>query len=223
MIVLEARGLHRFYRRGGRVDSEVAALRDVDLAVRAGEMVAVVGHSGSGKSTLLALLAGIDDPDGGGVWLTGERMSHRPPAEQARLRGRHLGVLTQGSGLINHLSVRENVLLAASLRPHPRPGRAQADQLLERLGLETRRLSRPSTLSGGETARANLAVAMIGDPAVLLADEPTAEVNRAEEADVLRLLRAERPRASAVVVVTHAAAVARVADRTITITAGRIT
>ncbi|WP_322748983.1 MULTISPECIES: ABC transporter ATP-binding protein [unclassified Frankia] len=223
MIVLEARGLHRFYRRGGRVDSEVAALRDVDLAVRAGEMVAVVGPSGSGKSTLLALLAGIDDPDGGGVWLTGERMSHRSPADQARLRGRHLGVLTQGSGLINHLSVRENVLLAASLRPHPRPGRVQADQLLERLGLETRRHSRPSTLSGGEAARANLAVAMIGDPAVLLADEPTAEVNRAEEADVLRLLRAQRSRASAVVVVTHSAAVARVADRTITITAGRIT
>jgi putative ABC transport system ATP-binding protein len=223
VTLLEARGLYRFYRRGGRVDSEVAALREVDVAVRAGEMVAVVGPSGSGKSTLLALLAGLDDPDGGSVWLAGERMSHRPPAEQARLRGLRLGVLTQESGLINHLSVRENVLLAASFRPRPRPGRAQADLLLERLGLQERRHARPSTLSGGETARANLAVAMVGSPAVLLADEPTAEVSRAEEADVLRLLRAERPPDTAVVVVTHSVAVARVADRTITMTAGRIT
>ncbi|SBW26989.1 ABC transporter ATP-binding protein [Protofrankia symbiont of Coriaria ruscifolia] len=223
MTLLEARGLHRFYRRGGRVDSEVAALRDVNLTVRAGEMVAVVGPSGSGKSTLLALLAGLDDPDGGSVWLTGERMSHQSPARQARLRGLRMGVLTQGSGLISHLSVRENVLLAASFRPRPQPGGTQADQLLERLGLKTRRHSRPSTLSGGETARANLAVAMIGSPAVLLADEPTAEVSRAEEAEVLRLLCEERPGDTAAVLVTHSAAVARVADRTVTITAGRIT
>lgn len=222
MSVLEARGLHRFYRRGGRVDSEVAALRDLDLVVEAGELVAVIGPSGSGKSTLLSLLAGLDDPDGGSVWVAGERMSHRKPAEQARLRGARVGVLTQGSGLVDHLSVLGNVLLAGSLRGRPRPDRQQARELLGRLGLAEREHARPSTLSGGETARANLATALVGNPQVLLADEPTAEVSRGEEAAILRLLREQRPASGATVLVTHSSAVARAADRVIEITEGRV-
>lgn len=222
MSVIEARGLHRFYRRDGRMDSEVAALRDVDLVVAGDEMVAVVGPSGSGKSTLLTLLAGLDDPDGGSVRVAGERMSHRGAAEQARLRGRRVGMLTQSSGLVDHLSVLGNVLLAASLRPKPRPGRFEARELLARLGLEHRAGVRPATLSGGETARANLAVALVGAPPVLLADEPTAEVSRGEEAAVLHLLRRERPAGGAIVVVTHSPAVAAVADRVVELSAGRV-
>jgi putative ABC transport system ATP-binding protein len=218
--VLQARGVHRFYRRGGRLDNEVVALRDVDLTVAAGELVAVVGPSGSGKSTLLGLLAGLDDPSGGSVWVAGERLSHRPPAEQARLRGRHIGVLTQSSGLLDHLDVLGNVVLAGSFRrPAADPGHAVA--LLGRLGLQDRLHARPSTLSGGETARANLAAALVGDPTVLLADEPTAEVSRAEEAAVLRLLTELRPPGSGTVVVTHSAAVARAASRVVTLIAGR--
>ena len=218
--VLQARGVHRFYRRGGRVDSEVVALRDVDLVVAPGELVAVVGPSGSGKSTLLGLLAGLDDPSGGSVWVAGERMSHRNPAEQARLRGRHIGVLTQASGLLDHLDVLGNVVLAGSFR-QPSTDQREAAELLGRLGLEHRLHARPVTLSGGETARANLAAALIGDPVVLLADEPTAEVSRAEEAAVLRLLTDQRPAGSGTVVVTHSAAVARAAHRVVTLTAGR--
>lgn len=218
--VVRAHGLHRFYRRGGRVDSEVVALRDVDLVVHPGELVAVVGPSGSGKSTLLGLLAGLDDPSGGSVWVAGERMSHRSPAEQARLRGRQIGVLTQASGLLDHLDVLGNVVLAGSFR-HPAAAPGQAGDLLARLGLEHRLHARPSTLSGGETARANLAAALIGDPAVLLADEPTAEISRAEEATVLRLLTDHRPPGSGTVVVTHSAAVARAAHRVVSLTAGR--
>src|SRR4051812_43373858 len=154
--VLEARGLHRFYRRGGRVDSEVAALLDADLTVQPGELVAVVGPSGSGKSTLLGLLAGLDDPDGGSVVIAGERMSHRPPGEQSRLRGRLVGVVTQTSGLVDHLSLLDNVLLAASFRRGARVSAADVRELLDRLGLY-RHSARPTTLSGGETARANLA------------------------------------------------------------------
>lgn len=218
--VLRAHGVHRFYRRGGRVDSEVAALRDVDLEVASGELVAVVGPSGSGKSTLLGLLAGLDDPSGGSVWIAGERISHRTPAEQARLRGRYVGLLTQSSGLLDHLDVLGNVVLAGSFR-RPAAGTDRATELLGRLGLSHRVHARPSTLSGGETARANLAVALVGDPVVLLADEPTAEVSRAEEAAVLRLLTEHRPAGSGTVVVTHSAAVARAAHRIVTLSAGR--
>ena len=218
--VLRAQGVHRFYRRDGRVDSEVAALRDVDLDVAPGELVAVVGPSGSGKSTLLGLLAGLDDPSGGSVWIGDERISHRPPAEQARLRGRYVGLLTQSSGLLDHLDVLGNVVLAGSFR-RPAAGPDQARDLLGRLGLGHRVHARPSTLSGGETARANLAVALVGDPMVLLADEPTAEVSRAEEAAVLRLLTEHRPAGAGTVVVTHSPAVARAAHRVVTLSAGR--
>jgi putative ABC transport system ATP-binding protein len=213
--VLEVRGLHRFYRRG---DEEVPALRDVWLGVAPGEMVAVVGPSGSGKSTLLNLMAGLDDPDGGSVWIGGRRFSHRGPAEQARMRGRWIGVLTQVSGLHDHLSVLANVRLAASFRA----GAAEsAETLLTGLGLGARARVRPSTLSGGETARANLAVALAGGPLVLLADEPTAEVSRDEEASILELLRRVRPPAGATVVVTHSATVAAAADRVVELVDGK--
>jgi putative ABC transport system ATP-binding protein len=220
--VLQARGLHRFYRRDGRVDAEVAALRDVDLSVHAGEMVAVVGPSGSGKSTLLGILAGLDEPDGGTVTIAGERMSHRTPAEQARLRGRQVGVMTQGSGLVDHLDVLGNVRLAASFRRGRRVTEREARTLLERLGLGSRSHARPATLSGGETARANLAAALVGSPSLLLADEPTAEVSRAEEAAILELLAEHRPAGSGAVLVTHSAAVARWADRVVELDAGRV-
>jgi putative ABC transport system ATP-binding protein len=225
--VLEARGLHRFYRRG---DEEIPALRDVSLAVGPGEMIAVVGPSGSGKSTLLNMLAGLDDPDGGSVWIDGDRFSHRGPSDQARLRGQRIGVLTQGSGLIEHLSVLRNVQLAASFRgPVPRPadighagGPADPQELLTELGIGSRGAAAPSTLSGGETARANLAVALAGGPLVLLADEPTAEVSREEEAAILDLLRRVRPRTGGTVLVTHSATVAAAADRVLEMTDGKL-
>ncbi|MDQ6851380.1 MAG: ATP-binding cassette domain-containing protein [Actinomycetota bacterium] len=225
--VLEARGLHRFFRRG---DEEIPALRDVSLVVGPGEMVAVVGPSGSGKSTLLNLLAGLDQPDGGSVWIGGQRFSHRGPAQQAAFRGRCIGVLTQASGLVEHLSVLANVKLAASFRP--RQGRVPgtspaglsggAETLLSALGIGNRAQARPSTLSGGETARANLAVALAGDPLVLLADEPTAEVSRDEEGDILALLRQVRPSRGATVLVTHAGTVAAAADRVLEMTDGKL-
>lgn len=217
--VLEARGVHRFFRRG---EGEVAALKDVDLTVVAGETLAVVGPSGSGKSTLLSLLAGLDDPDGGSVWIAGKRISHQPAARQARLRGSHIGVLTQSSGLVEHLSVVANVQLASSLRPGRTMSADQSRELLGALGLGGRAEARPSTLSGGESARANLAVALAGGPRLLLADEPTAEVSRDEEDTVLALLRQARPADGATVLVTHSSAVADQADRIVEIRDGRL-
>ena len=216
MKPLEARGLHRFYRRGG---NEVGALLDVSLTCEAGETVAVTGPSGSGKSTLLGLLAGLDNPDGGAVHVAGERLSHQSPTVAARLRARHIGVLTQSSGLLGHLSVLENVRFAASLRAGSGPS---PEELVEGLGLQAVSRAVPRTLSGGETARAGLAVALAGSPSVLLADEPTAEVSSDEEHTILDLLRQWRPREGATVIVTHAAPVAAHADRIVHLVDGRV-
>ncbi|MGI8868045.1 MAG: ABC transporter ATP-binding protein [Mycobacteriales bacterium] len=224
---MQARGLHRFYRRG---DEEVPALRDVTFTAAPGEMIAVVGPSGSGKSTLLNLLAGLDDPDGGSVWIDGQRLSHRAPAEQARMRGKLVGVLTQGSGLIEHLSVLGNVRLAASFRGCGRGRRTPAvtsnvrapAALLSALGIADRAHARPSSLSGGETARAGLAVALAGAPRVLLADEPTAEVSTDEEDSILDLLRQVRPADGTTVLVTHSESVAAAADRVLQMQDGRL-
>jgi putative ABC transport system ATP-binding protein len=207
--VLEAIGLHRFYRRAGE---EVAALRDVSLTLMPGETVAVVGPSGSGKSTLLNLLAGLDDPDGGFVRVDGRPLSHQPPNRQARRRGELIGVLTQSSGLLEHLDVLGNLKLAASYRARP-ASTGDLLSLLDATLLRDRAHARPSTLSGGETARANLAVALAGRPRLLLADEPTAEVSRPEEGTLLALLRTLQPDNGGSVIVTHSDAVAGAADR----------
>jgi putative ABC transport system ATP-binding protein len=216
LSLLEARGLHRFYRRG---ETEVAALLDVSLSCRPGETVAVVGPSGSGKSTLLSLLAGLDDPDGGAVRIAGELISHSSASRSARIRARHLGVLTQSSGLLGHLSVLDNVRFAASLRPRRGP---VPDQLLDDLGIGETGRRLPRTLSGGEAARAGLAVALAGAPSVLLADEPTAELNAEQEAQLLDLLDQWRPLDGATVLVTHAEAVMARADRVLRLVDGRM-
>ena len=215
--VLEATGLHRFFRRGGE---EVAALRDVSLTLFAGEIVAVVGPSGSGKSTLLNMLAGLDDPDGGSVRVAAHQLSHESPDAQARLRGELIGVLTQTSGLVEHLDLLENLRLAASFRATASPS-SELRALLEDVELGKHAHARPSTLSGGETARANLAVALVGGPRLLLADEPTAEVSTAEETALLHLLRALQPVDGATLLVTHSPGVARAADRVIHLVDGR--
>jgi len=218
---LEARGLHRFYRRG---DGEVAALLDLSFSCSAGELVAVTGPSGSGKSTLLGLLAGLDDPDGGQVLIAGERISHLGQGAAARLRARRIGVMTQAASLLGHLTVLQNVRLALSLRERggsvgsgPSP-----EELLDGLGLGAVLRARPGTLSGGETARAGLAVALAGAPDVLLADEPTAEVSSEEEQQVLDLLVTWRPASGATVLVTHSDTVAARADRVLRLADGRL-
>jgi putative ABC transport system ATP-binding protein len=183
-------------------------------------MVAVVGPSGSGKSTLLNLLAGLDDPDGGSVQVAGRQVSHAPSNVQARLRGELIGVLTQTSGLVEHLDVLDNVRMAASFRA-TRPSTHDLRSLLDDVGLGRHCNARPSTLSGGETARANLAVALAGGPRLLLADEPTAEVSTAEESALLVLLRALQPNDGATLLVTHSPVVADAADRVVHLVDGR--
>jgi putative ABC transport system ATP-binding protein len=215
---LEARNLYRFYRAG---EEETLALHGVSLKVEPGTTVAVLGPSGSGKSTLLRCLAGLDEPAGGTVFVRGEQVSHRPEAERARIRARRIGVLLQTGNLLQHLDVRGNVRMAQLASGTEAP-RRRADELIERVGLAARRHAYPAELSGGELAHAGLAVALANDPDVVLADEPTGELDGDTEQQLLRLLGQHTGRGAGLVVVTHSPEVACMADRVLTWTDGQI-
>jgi putative ABC transport system ATP-binding protein len=220
VTVLRARELYRFYRVG---DEETLALRGVSLAVPGGKLVTVAGPSGSGKSTLLACLAGLDEPDGGSVYIRETRISHRPERERSALRARHIGTLFQSANLLEHLTVRRNLELVQRLvRARDRPShRRSVDALLDAVGLTRRSGARPSELSGGEAVRAGLAVALANNPAVLVADEPTGELDGTTEAEVLRLIRDQADQGTAVVLASHSAAVAAMADEVIQLKDGQ--
>ncbi|MBB3657243.1 putative ABC transport system ATP-binding protein [Rhizobium sp. BK650] len=217
MRVLEATELYRFYHAG---DDEVVALRGVALTLDTGEFTALRGPSGSGKSTLLACLAGLDEPDGGMVSVLGERMTRRSEAERARLRARHFGMLMQSGNLFEHLTVRANIRLQMEISGRGRSG--EIDDLVGSLGLDGLADILPAHLSGGEAARAGLAVALAAKPQILLCDEPTAEVDAATEQLVIdRLIEICRS-GTAVLVVTHSGGLAARADRMIDIRDGGI-
>ena len=215
---LAAHELYRFFHAG---EDETLALRGVSLALAPGELVAVTGPSGSGKSTLLACLAGLDEPDGGFVTLGPTRLSRRSESERAAIRARGIGTLFQQANLIAHLSVRDNIALArrvSGVRRHS----VSAEELLERCGIAHRGAHHPTQLSGGELARAGVAVALANDPPVVLADEPTGELDSVTAERVLELLRERAGAGAAVLVVTHSAEVAARADRTVALHDGRL-
>ncbi len=218
MTILVADDLFRFYHPG---DAEVRALRGASLSVGAGEMVALVGPSGSGKSTLLACIAGLDEPDGGSVAIDGRRMTRRPEAERAALRAASIGFLAQSGNLFAHLSVVGNIQLQMDLGDRPRDP-ARISLLLNLVGLTERADALPGTLSGGEAARAGLAVALASDPALLIADEPTAEVDLATETRILDILEERRVKGGAALIATHSARLSQRASRVIGIADGRI-
>jgi putative ABC transport system ATP-binding protein len=214
---LRAQELYRFFRAG---EEETLALRGVSLSVAPGERVAIAGPSGSGKSTLLNCLAGLDEPDGGFVYVAETRISHRPEAERAALRVRHIGLLLQYGNLIEQLTVAQNIRFVQRIaRQSVRPDVAN---LLDSVGLSARAGAYPGELSGGEAARAALAVALANDPAVLIADEPTGELDAAAEQRLLSLLAARAAAGTAVVIASHSAAVWRAADRVVRLRDGQV-
>lgn len=215
--VLVASNLYRIFHIG---DEEIFALRGVDLRVRAGEFVAVVGPSGSGKSTLLNCIAGLDDPDGGYVDIGGDRLSRRPERVRARIRAQRMGIMMQSGNLFPHLHVVDNVRLQQDLsRKQHLPS---VDDLLGAVGLHHRRLAMPETLSGGEAARAALAIALAVRPALLICDEPTGEVDGATETSILTTLKASQLDGAAIVVATHSTALAARADRIVRLSDGEV-
>jgi len=221
--MLRATGLtKRFRTADGRV---VDVLRGVDVALAPGELVAVVGRSGSGKSTLLNILGCLDQSDAGELWFGDEQLTRASRRSRARFRGRQLGFVFQAYNLLPELTVWENVLLAARY-----VGRARAEvepaahALLERLGVAERAAQYPPTLSGGEQQRVAFCRAVLNDPLVILADEPTGNLDEDNAATLLGELRARaRSGRAAVLLVTHSADLARTADRTLTLAHGQLT
>jgi lipoprotein-releasing system ATP-binding protein len=205
-------------------------LRGVELEVEHGELLAVVGASGSGKSTLLHLLGLLDAPDAGEVLLEGARIDDRPPGDRDLLRNRTFGFIFQFYHLLPELSALENVLMPHligrsfwSYWRQRHPLRKEATALLERVGLGHRLTHLPAELSGGEMQRAAIARALAGRPAVLLADEPTGNLDAGSGQGILELLRdLNRERGLTMIVVTHDQNIASQADRVVRLAAGRI-
>ncbi len=216
-MMLQATDLYRFFHTG---DAETLALRGVSLTLLPGEIVAVMGPSGSGKSTLLNCLTGLDEPDGGMVRVGGMSVSRQPEAARAAIRAREFGILMQSGNLFAHLSLTDNIQLQMQLggvADAPRPA-----ALLDRVGLAHRGHARVTQLSGGETARAGLAVALACDPPILIADEPTAEVDAATEHRLIAMFEARRASGKATLIATHSEALAHRADRILRLKDGAI-
>ena len=218
--ILETRGIAKSFQTNGVA---VEVLRGIDLALAPGEFVAVMGPSGCGKSTLLHLLGGLDRPTAGEVWLAGRRVDGLSEARWALLRRREIGYVFQFFNLIGNLSVADNVELPALLAgTGADEARRRREGLLGELGIAGVAAKVPAELSGGQQQRVALARALINRPTVLLADEPTGNLDSDSTREVLALLRRYHDAGQTILLVTHDARVASIADRVVTMRDGRI-
>jgi len=216
--ILRARGLRKEY---GRDAGLVRAVDDVDLDVAPGETLAVMGPSGCGKSTLLHLLGGLDRPSAGEIWLAGRRVDRLAERALARMRCDAVGFVFQAFHLMDELTAVENVELPALLAGRsPREARRLAAGLLDRVGLGDRATFLPAALSGGQRQRVAIARALANEPAVVLADEPTGNLDSAATLDVLRLFEDLHTAGQTLVIVTHDSRIAATADRLISMRDG---
>jgi putative ABC transport system ATP-binding protein len=216
---VEARGLTRVYGEG---ETAVEALRDVDLDVRSGELVAVMGPSGSGKSTLMHILAGLDKPTSGTVKIAGTEITQLDDSKLTLLRRQHIGFVFQFFNLLPMLDAEENIVLPLSIAGK-KPDRAWLDGLISQMGLADRRHHRPSELSGGQQQRVAIARSLVTRPTILFADEPTGNLDSKTGGEILELMRASTDTyGQTTVMVTHEARAAAIADRILFLADGQI-
>jgi lipoprotein-releasing system ATP-binding protein len=226
-IQLQARGLHKSYHKG---KLEIPVLRGVDLDLRAGEFLAIIGQSGSGKSTLLHLLGTLDQPDAGEVHFWDHRIDKLPARARDRLRNEEFGMIFQFYHLLPELTAVENVLMPLmirhgwfSFRVQKKKFEARAKELLDLVGLGHRLKHKPREMSGGEMQRTAIARALINNPQVLLADEPTGNLDADTGAEILELLRKlNREQKLSMMMVTHDQNLAAKADRIVSLAAGKV-
>ena len=219
MTILETKDLRKVYGSG---DTEVRALDGVNLTVERGEFVAVVGTSGSGKSTLLHMLGGLDRPTSGTVTVDGRELSALKDEELTIFRRRKIGFVFQNYNLVPVLNVYENIVLPIQLDGKA-PDRGYVDQIIETLGLGNKLQNLPNNLSGGQQQRVAIARALAAKPAIILADEPTGNLDSATSLDVMGLLKVTAQKFSqTIVMITHNEELAQMADRIIRIEDGRI-
>jgi len=219
--ILKTVGITKIFRSNG---SEVQALRNVNLKVKPGELVAVMGPSGCGKSTLLHILGGLDSPTSGEVFVNGNRIDNMSEAQRAVLRRNQVGFVFQAFNLIGNLSVLDNVELPALVAgDSSHQARERQKELLARLGIREKAGNIPAQLSGGEKQRVALARALINQPSILLADEPTGNLDSKSALDVMRLLAQTHEQGQTVLVVTHDPNVASIAQRVVFMKDGQIT
>ncbi len=219
MIILQTRGLRKTYGTGA---AAVHALDGIDLQVESGEFVAIVGTSGSGKSTLLHMLGGLDRPDGGTVEVDGRLIFELDDEELTIFRRRKIGFVFQSYNLVPALTVYENIVLPIQLDGNE-PDQAYIEQIIETLGLTSKLDDLPTQLSGGQQQRVAIARALATKPAIILADEPTGNLDSKTSQDVLSLLKVTSQRfGQTMVMITHNEEIAQLADRIVRIEDGRI-
>lgn len=219
MEILRTKGLTKIYGKG---ETEVRAVDNVDLSVEEGEFVAIVGASGSGKSTLMHLLGGVDKPTSGEVFINGQEIYSMKDDALAIFRRRQIGIIYQFYNLIPILNVRENITLPQDL-DRQKVDEKHLDELIETLGLKSRINHLPNQLSGGQQQRVSIGRALINNPAIVLADEPTGNLDSKSGEEVMGLLKlSNRKYHQTIIVITHDLEIAAQADRVITFEDGKI-
>jgi len=220
-LIIEAQQVKKIYRSG---QLRVEALNGIDMAVEAGEMVAIMGPSGCGKTTLLNCLSGLDTIDEGNIFIQGDNLRELSDNERTTYRARHMGFIFQDFNLLPVLSAVENVELPMLIARVPaKKARSRALEMLERVGLLDRARHRPAELSGGQRQRVTIARALTNDPAIVWADEPTGNLDSENAQEILDLLcRMNREHGQTFVIVTHAIEVGNLANRIITMRDGQI-
>lgn len=219
MIILEAQNITKTYTIG---DRQVDVLKDVSLQIAVGEVVAIVGSSGSGKSTLLSLLSGLDQPDKGRIWVEAQDITDKSEDELAPLRNRTIGFVFQSFHLVPSLTALENITFPAELNGDSQ-AYAKAEVLLRRVGIWERAHNFPHQLSGGEKQRVAICRALINNPKIIFADEPTGNLDSTNSQEILKLLfELHREQGTTLVLVTHDMSIAKLADRIIPLDDGMI-